>query len=150
MGSAYNTHGEKRNTTCRRFVGKQESWRPRETPRRSWEDNIRTDLQKQNGVLEIRLFRIRRRYQWRDLVNAVMNFQALEQLSDLQLLKDDSAPWSHSVNFIKFKKIFSKLPQGTELLNLANISWLFFLEGFTQRRPQEQLPRNNLPTGPIL
>jgi hypothetical protein len=55
------------------LVGRPEGRRPLGRPRRRWEDNIKTDLQKVGwgGINWIELAQDRDR--WRALVNAVMN-----------------------------------------------------------------------------
>ena len=66
--------GEKRGV-CRVLVGKREGKRPLGRPRRSWEDNIKMDLQEVGlGAMDwIDLTQDRDR--WGALVNAVMNLQ---------------------------------------------------------------------------
>ena len=56
-------------------MGKPEGWRPLETLKRSWEDNIKIDFQEVvcGGMDWIDLAQDRDR--WRALVNAVMNFR---------------------------------------------------------------------------
>jgi hypothetical protein len=57
------------------LVGKPKGKRPFGRPRRSWEDNIKMDLQEEGyGCMDwIELTQERDR--WRALVNAVMNFR---------------------------------------------------------------------------
>ena len=57
------------------LVGKPEGKRPLGTPRRRWEDNIKTDLQEVGcgGMDWIDMAQDRDR--WRALVNAVMNLR---------------------------------------------------------------------------
>ena len=61
--------------TCRILVGKPEGRRPLGRPRRSWEDNIKMDLQEvgSEGMDWIELAQDRDR--WRALVTAVMNLR---------------------------------------------------------------------------
>jgi hypothetical protein len=64
---------EKRNTN-RILVGKPEGKRPLERPRRRWVDNIKINLREigWDGMDWIHL--AQDTYQWRALVNTVMNF----------------------------------------------------------------------------
>jgi hypothetical protein len=62
--------GETRNA-CRILVGKPERLRPLGRPRRRWVDNIKIDLR--DGIDWIDLAQVR--YQWRALVNTVMNLR---------------------------------------------------------------------------
>jgi hypothetical protein len=66
--------GEKKNA-YRILVGKPEGKRPLGRPRRRWVDNIRMDLREigWNGGDWIDL--AQNRYQWRALMNAVMNLR---------------------------------------------------------------------------
>jgi hypothetical protein len=65
--------GEKRGA-YRILVGRSEGRRPLVRPRRSWEDNIKTDLQDVGwGMDWIEVAQDRDR--WRAVVNAVMNFR---------------------------------------------------------------------------
>jgi hypothetical protein len=65
--------GEKRGA-YRIFVGRPEGRRPLGRPRRTWEDNIKIDLQDVGwGMDWIELAQDRDR--WRALVNAVMNLR---------------------------------------------------------------------------
>jgi len=60
---------------CKSLVGKQENKRSRGRPRRSWEDNIKMDLNEIwcEGVDWMRLDQ--NRNQWRALVNTEMNLR---------------------------------------------------------------------------
>jgi hypothetical protein len=59
------------------LVGKPQGKKPLEKPRRSWEDNIKMDLQEVRcGVME-RINLAQDRNRWRVLVNAVMNLRVL-------------------------------------------------------------------------
>jgi hypothetical protein len=64
-----------RRGVYRVLVGKPEGKRPLGIPRRRWEDNIKTDLQKVGcrGMDWIELAQVRDR--WRALVDAVMNLR---------------------------------------------------------------------------
>jgi hypothetical protein len=64
--------GEKRNA-CRILVGKPEGKRPLGRPRRKWMDNSKMDLREigWDGVDWIDM--AQDRYQWRALVNTVLN-----------------------------------------------------------------------------
>ena len=66
--------GERRGV-YRVLVGRCEGKRPLWRPRRSWEDNIKMDLQEKGcwGIDWILLAQVRNR--WRALVNAVMNLR---------------------------------------------------------------------------
>ena len=66
-----------RGGAYRVFVAKREGKRPLERPRRSWEDNIKMDLQEVGcGSMDwIDLAQDRDR--WQALVNAVMNLRVL-------------------------------------------------------------------------
>jgi len=66
--------GERRGV-YRGFVGKPEGTRPLGRPRRSWEDNIKVDLQKVacGGMEWIEL--AQDRDNWRTLVNSVLNLR---------------------------------------------------------------------------
>jgi hypothetical protein len=77
-----------------------EGRRPVERTRRSWEDNIMTDLREIgiDGTNRILLAQIR--VKWRAFVNTVMNFEfhkesrlLYDKLSDYQLFKE-YPPWS--------------------------------------------------------
>jgi hypothetical protein len=65
---------EKRNV-YKIFVGKPEGKRPLERPRRGWVDNIKMDLREieWDGMYWVGL--AQDGYQWRVLVNTVMNLQ---------------------------------------------------------------------------
>jgi hypothetical protein len=66
--------GEKRNA-CRILVGKPEGKRPLGRPRRRWLDNIKMDL-REIGWGEVDWIDIAQdRYQWRALVNTVLNLR---------------------------------------------------------------------------
>jgi hypothetical protein len=73
MGMACSTNWEKRNA-CWILIGKPEGKRPLGRPRRRWVDNIKMDLREieWDGVDWIEL--AQDSYQWRALVNKVMNF----------------------------------------------------------------------------
>jgi hypothetical protein len=60
---------------CRVLVGKPEGKRPLRRPRRTWVDNIKTDLRKigWDGMHWIDL--VQDRNKWRALVNTVMNLR---------------------------------------------------------------------------
>jgi hypothetical protein len=62
-----------RRGVCMVLVGKPKGNNPLGRPRRKWEDNIKTDLQKVGcgGMEWIELTEVRER--WRALVNAAMN-----------------------------------------------------------------------------
>jgi hypothetical protein len=74
MGSACSTHGERRNA-YRTLVGKPEGKRPLGRPRRRWDDNNRLYLTEigRSHVDWIQL--AQDRYQWKVLVNTVVNFR---------------------------------------------------------------------------
>ena len=57
------------------LVGKPEGKRPLGRPRRSWEDNIKMDLQEVGGVCGDWIELAQDRDRWRALVSAVMNFR---------------------------------------------------------------------------
>jgi hypothetical protein len=66
--------GEKRNV-YRLLVGKPEGKRPLGRPRRTWIDNIKTDLL-EKGVNVVDWIGVaQNRYMWRALVNSVMNLR---------------------------------------------------------------------------
>jgi hypothetical protein len=67
--------GEKRNV-YRLLVGKPEGKRPLGRPRRSWIDNIKTDLLETELSVVDWIGLAQDRYRWRALVNAVMNLRA--------------------------------------------------------------------------
>jgi hypothetical protein len=56
---------------CRILVGKPEGKRPLGGPRRRWEDNIKMNVEKWDGMDWINL--AQDRDQWRAFVNMVMN-----------------------------------------------------------------------------
>jgi hypothetical protein len=57
------------------LVGKPESKRPLERPRRRWEDNMKLDL-REIGIYGANWIRLAQdRVQWRGFVNMVMNFR---------------------------------------------------------------------------
>jgi len=64
--------GERRGV-CRVLVGKLEGKRPFGRPRRSWDCNIKLDLQKVGYTLMDCIDLAQDRYRWRALVNAIMN-----------------------------------------------------------------------------
>jgi hypothetical protein len=66
---------ENMRNECKSLVGKQENKRSRGRPRRSWEDNIKMDLNEIwcEGVDWMRLDQ--NRNQWRALVNTEMNLR---------------------------------------------------------------------------
>ena len=66
--------GERRGV-YRALVGKPEGKRPLGTSRRTWEDNIKTDLQDVGREGMDRIDLVRDRDRWRALVNAVMNLR---------------------------------------------------------------------------
>ena len=66
--------GEERGVH-RVLVGKPEGKRPLGRPRRSWEDNIKMDLQEMGGVCGNWMELAQDRDMWRELVNTVMNFR---------------------------------------------------------------------------
>ena len=71
MGRTCSTYGERINA-YRVLVGKPEERMPLGRPRRRWEVNIKTDLEKWNGGMDwIHLAPDRDR--WRAIMNAVMN-----------------------------------------------------------------------------
>jgi hypothetical protein len=74
MGRACSAHGDKGNA-YRVLVGKPEGWRPLESPRRRWEDNVKMDLREIGcgGMDWIDLAQDRN--EWRALVNTVMNLR---------------------------------------------------------------------------
>ena len=57
------------------LVRKPEGKRPLGRPRRIWEDNIKTDLQKMVGGYEDWMELSQDRERWRALVSRVMNFR---------------------------------------------------------------------------
>ena len=57
------------------LVGKPEGKRPLGTPRRRWEDNIKTDLQEVGGGCGDWMELAQDRDRWRALVNTVMNLR---------------------------------------------------------------------------
>ena len=57
------------------LVGKPEGKRPLGRPRRSWEDNIKMDLQEVGGGCEDWMELPQDRDRWRALVSTVMNFR---------------------------------------------------------------------------
>ena len=57
------------------LVGKPEGKRLLGRPRRRWEDNIKTDLQKVGGVCGDWMELAQDRDRWRALVSTVMNFR---------------------------------------------------------------------------
>ena len=65
---------EKRRGVYRVLVEIPEGKKPRERPRRRWEDNIKMDLQEVGCGRMDRIDLARDRNRWRALVNAVMNF----------------------------------------------------------------------------
>jgi hypothetical protein len=66
--------GEKRNA-YRILVGKPEGKRPLGKRRRSWEDNIKIDLREIGWGDKDWIYVGHDRYQWRALVNTVMNLR---------------------------------------------------------------------------
>jgi hypothetical protein len=64
--------GEKRNA-YRILVGKPEGRRPLGRPRRRWVDNIKTDLENEDGIDYIELAQDSNR--WAALINTVMNLR---------------------------------------------------------------------------
>jgi hypothetical protein len=74
VGWTCGTHGEGRGV-YRVLVGRPESKRPLERPRRRWEDNIEMDLReiRIDGANWIRL--VQDRVHWRAYVNTVMNLR---------------------------------------------------------------------------
>ena len=66
--------GEERGV-CRFLVGKPEGRRPMGRPRRSWVDNIRTDLQEVGCGYVDWIGLAQDRDRWRTLVSAVMNLR---------------------------------------------------------------------------
>ena len=57
------------------LVGKLEGKRPLGRPRRRWEDNIKTDLQKVGGGCGDWMELAQDRHRWRALVSTVMNLR---------------------------------------------------------------------------
>jgi hypothetical protein len=57
------------------LVGKLEGKRPRERPRRSWEDSIRLDIREIGWEWVDWMHVTQDRDQWRGLVNTVMNLR---------------------------------------------------------------------------
>jgi len=73
VGGACSTHGASK-CVYRVLVGKPEGKRPLGRPRRTWEDNIKMDLQ-EVGCEDMDLIDMAQdRERWRALMNAVMNF----------------------------------------------------------------------------
>jgi hypothetical protein len=65
---------EKRNV-YRLLVGKPEGKRPLGRPRRTWIDNIKTDVLEIGVSVVDWIVLAQDRYRWRALVNSVMNFR---------------------------------------------------------------------------
>jgi hypothetical protein len=56
-------------------MGKPEGKRPLGSPRRKWVDNIKLDLRDIGGEGMDWIFMAQNRYQWRSLVNTVLNLR---------------------------------------------------------------------------
>ena len=72
MGRACGVYG---GGVHRVLVGKPEGKRPLWRPRRTWEDNIKMDLQEMGGVCEDWMELAQDRDRWRALVSTVMNLR---------------------------------------------------------------------------
>jgi hypothetical protein len=65
------------------LVGRSEGNRPRERPRRRWEDNIKLDL-RERGIDEVNWIQLAQdRVQWWAFVNTVTNFRIPQIKQDI-------------------------------------------------------------------
>jgi hypothetical protein len=83
------------------LVGRPKGKKPLRTPRCRWEDNIKMDLRKTGTDGTNWIWLVQDRVQWQAFVSTVMNLQVpyrkqllFDKLSDYQLFKDYSVPWS--------------------------------------------------------
>jgi hypothetical protein len=74
MGGAFRANGEGRGV-YRVLVGKPEGKKPLGRPRRTWEDNIRIDLQEVGRGFVDWIGLAQDRAVWRAIVSAVMNLR---------------------------------------------------------------------------
>jgi hypothetical protein len=74
MGGACGKNGERR-AAYRVWVGKLERKRPPGRHKHRWEDNMKTDLQEVGWGCMDWIYLAQDMYQWRAVVNAVMNLQ---------------------------------------------------------------------------
>jgi hypothetical protein len=74
MGGPCSTNGEKRDA-YRLLVGKPKGKRPLGSPRRSWVDNIRMDLEEVGWGDVDWIGPAQDRNRWRALVNSVLNLR---------------------------------------------------------------------------
>jgi hypothetical protein len=85
--------GQTRNE-CRILDRKLEGKRPRGTPRREWEGNIKMNLTKQGGESVVEMHVAQDRDQWQALENTVMNIWVPWGSPRLAELLKNRAPWN--------------------------------------------------------